>query len=101
MGTKHETIPTPKPAMRRPTTKRGVAVAATWKATPIEKTREPKIKPNLKSAKNSDLMILSANDITDGIRQKSAKKGTGRKDGNDQGSGGCRNSVPLRIVGRR
>ena len=37
MGIAIETIPTPQPARIRPTTKRGMAVAAVCKATPIEK----------------------------------------------------------------
>ena len=37
MGIAIETIPTPQPAKIRPTTKRGIAVAATCMATPTEK----------------------------------------------------------------
>ena len=81
MGTRQETIPTPRPATTRPTTKRGRAVAATWKATPIEKTKAPKIKPNLgELVKFSDAgVLLSSDHVTDRVGKESAEKGTGRE----------------------
>ena len=39
MGINSETIPTPQPAKRRPTTKRGTVEEAVCIATPAEKTR--------------------------------------------------------------
>jgi hypothetical protein len=57
-------------------TKSGIAVAAVWNATPIAKTKQAKIKPNLKLAQLGKELILSANRITNGVGRKCAKKST-------------------------
>lgn len=48
MGTMVETIPTPRPAKTRPTTNRGILVAAVCMATPTQKTRHAKTMPYLR-----------------------------------------------------
>lgn len=47
-----EIKPTPKPAKNRPARKRGMAVAAAWKATPRVKTPVEAINPHLRPMKS-------------------------------------------------
>ena len=53
MGTSTEMRPTPRPAITRPTMKRGSAVDAVCIATPTEKTRAAKMMPNLRPRKSA------------------------------------------------
>jgi hypothetical protein len=45
IGTRQDTIPTPRPAKKRPTTNRGTVIAAVCIATPAQKTRQAAMIP--------------------------------------------------------
>ena len=60
MGINMETIPTPKPAKRRPTTKRGIAEAAVCIETPATKTRTARTTDHLLPRKSAEGAANSA-----------------------------------------
>jgi hypothetical protein len=90
IGTRQDTMPTPRPAKTRPATKSGIAVAPVCSATPREKTRqeammliETLIWTRGKAGRHY-APPSTTKKITTWSGQKSAKESTGREDGYDE-----------------
>ena len=90
IGTRQDTMPTPRPAKTRPVTKSGREVAPVCSATPKEKTRQvtmsliERLIWTRGKAGRSYGPPSTTKDITSWSGQKSAKESTGQEDGDDK-----------------
>jgi hypothetical protein len=92
IGTRQETIPTPRPAKIRPATKRGTVVAPVCSATPKEKTRQAVTRllgefvwTCRGKAEKGYGPPSTAKDITSWSGQEGAEESASREDGYDKG----------------